>query len=119
MSLYDHYLNEIKDRKAHGLYPKPIDGADLLTEIVAHMSDPSSAHQTDCLDFFVYNVLPGTTSAAGLKAVVLKDVITGARTIDSIFHTNADSASEDLVGDKLDALVAELRHVQLLLVDVS
>ena len=41
----------------------------------------------------------------------------GSRTIDSIFHTNADSASEDLVGDKLDALVAELRHVQLLLVD--
>ena len=72
MSLYDDYLNEIEDRKAHGLHPKPIDGADLLTEIVVHMSDPDSAHRTDCLDFFVSNVLPGTTSAAGLKAAVLR-----------------------------------------------
>ena len=41
----------------------------------------------------------------------------GSRTIDSIFHTNEDGGCEDFVGDKLDALVAELRHVQLLLVD--
>ena len=41
----------------------------------------------------------------------------GCRTIDSIFHTNVHNASEDLVGENLDALVAELRHVQLLLVD--
>ena len=93
MSLYDDYLNEIKDRKAHGLHPKPIDGADLLTEIVAHMADPDSAHRTDCLDFFVFNVLPGTTSAAGLKAAVLKDVITGARAIDGI---SVESAFEQL-----------------------
>ena len=88
----DDYLNEIKDRKAHGLHPKPIDGADLLTEIV-RISDPNSAHRTDCLDFFVFNVLPGTTSAAGLKAAVLKDVITGARTIDGI---SVESAFEQL-----------------------
>ena len=93
MSLYDDYLNEIEDRKAHGLHPKPIDGADLLTEIVVHMSDPDSAHRTDCLDFFVSNVLPGTTSAAGLKAAVLKDVITGARAIDGI---SVESAFEQL-----------------------
>ena len=93
MSLYDDYLNEIKDRKAHGLHPKPIDGADLLTEIVAHMSDPDSPHRADCLDFFVFNVLPGTTSAAGLKAAVLKDVITGARAIDGI---SVESAFEQL-----------------------
>jgi len=93
MSLYNDYLNEIEDRKAHGLHPKPIDSADLLTEIVAHMSDPDSAHRTDCLDFFVFNVLPGTTSAAGLKAAVLKDVITGARAIDGI---SVESAFEQL-----------------------
>ena len=93
MSLYDDYLNEIKDRKAHGLHPKPIDGADLLTEIVVHMSDPDSPHRADCLDFFVSNVLPGTTSAAGLKAAVLKDVITGARAIDGI---SVESAFEQL-----------------------
>ena len=41
----------------------------------------------------------------------------GSHTIDSILRTNANNASEDLVGENLDALVAELRHVQLLLVD--
>ncbi|MEM8709136.1 MAG: bifunctional aconitate hydratase 2/2-methylisocitrate dehydratase, partial [Actinomycetota bacterium] len=93
MSLYDEYLNQIEDRKAHGLHPKPVDGADLLAEIVAHMSDADSAHRADCLDFFITNVLPGTTSAAGLKAQVLKDVITGARTIEGI---SAQSAFEQL-----------------------
>ena len=41
----------------------------------------------------------------------------GAQTIDSVFHTNADHAIEDLVGDQLDWLVARLRRVELLLVD--
>ena len=38
-------------------------------------------------------MLPGTTSAAGLKAAVLKDVITGARAIDGI---SVESAFEQL-----------------------
>ena len=41
----------------------------------------------------------------------------GSRTIDSICHTNAHNASQDLVGDNLAALAAEFHHVQLLLVD--
>ena len=41
----------------------------------------------------------------------------GARTIDSIFHTNVDEALYDLVGEQLDRLVEELRHVELLLID--
>ena len=41
----------------------------------------------------------------------------GAQTIDSVFHTNAENAVQDLVGDKLDRLVAQLRHVELLLID--
>ena len=41
----------------------------------------------------------------------------GARTIDSIFHTNRDSASEDLAGDQLDNLANLLKHVELLVVD--
>ncbi|MEM9466259.1 MAG: aconitase family protein, partial [Actinomycetota bacterium] len=89
MSLYDDYLHEIEGRKAHDLHPKPVDGADLLAEIVAHMEDADSPHRADCLDFFVFNVLPGTTSAAGLKAQVLKDVITGARTIEGIAEASA------------------------------
>jgi len=89
MSLYDEYLSEIEDRKAHGLHPKPIDGADLLAEIVEHMEDADSGHRDDCLEFFLANVLPGTTSAAGLKAQVLKDVITGVRSIAGISATSA------------------------------
>ena len=41
----------------------------------------------------------------------------GAQTIDSVFHTNAETAFQDLVGDHLDRLVAQLRHVELLLID--
>ena len=93
MSLYDDYLSEIADRESHGLHPKPVDGADLLAEIVDHMEDADSPHRADCLDFFITNVLPGTTSAAGLKAQVLKDVITGARTIEGI---TSEAAFEQL-----------------------
>jgi aconitate hydratase 2/2-methylisocitrate dehydratase len=93
MSLYDEYLSEIADRELHGLHPKPIDGADLLAEVVGHMEDSNSEHRPDCRDFFVFNVLPGTTSAAGLKAKVLKDVVLGERTIDGI---SSESAFEQL-----------------------
>ena len=37
---------------------------------------------------------------------------TGARTIDSIFHTNRNDANEDLTGEDLDKLVEELRGVK-------
>ncbi len=93
MSLYDDYLSEIEERKAEGLHPKPVDGADLLAEIVAHVSDADSPHHGDCVQFFLTNVLPGTTSAAGLKAQVLKDVIVGERTIAEI---SPDTAFEQL-----------------------
>ena len=46
--LYDDYLRQIEDRKAHGLHPKPVDGADLLGEIVGHMEDADSPHRADC-----------------------------------------------------------------------
>ena len=42
---------------------------------------------------------------------------TGARTIDSIFHTNRDAASEDLTGEDLDKLVDELRSVEMVVID--
>jgi hypothetical protein len=41
----------------------------------------------------------------------------GARTIDSVFHTNTDEAIEDLKGTALDSLVQVLRGVQLLVID--
>ncbi|MGB1505646.1 MAG: aconitase family protein, partial [Acidimicrobiales bacterium] len=106
MTLYDEYLSESADRALHGLHPKPVDGADLLAEIVGHMEDADSEHRADCLDFFVFNVLPGTTSAAGLKATVLKDVILGTRTIDGISPASAfEQLSHMKGGPSIDVLL--------------
>lgn len=72
MSLYTDYLEEIETRKAEGLSPKPIDAADLVEELIAQIKDLDNAHREDSLQHFIYNTLPGTTSAAGAKAAFLK-----------------------------------------------
>ena len=77
MSLYTDYLEEIETRKTQGLSPKPIDQADLVDELIAQIKDTGNEHREDSLNFFVYNTLPGTTSAAGAKAGFLKDIILG------------------------------------------
>lgn len=84
MSLYADYLNEIETRKSQGLNPKPIDGGDLLAEIVALIKDQSSEHREDCLKFFIYNTIPGTTSAASVKAQFLKEIILGSEKVEEI-----------------------------------
>jgi aconitate hydratase 2 / 2-methylisocitrate dehydratase len=84
MNTYKDYLTEIEERKTQGLSPKPIDGAELLTEIIAQIKDPENEHREDSLNFFIYNVLPGTTSAAGKKAEFLKEIISGASVIEGI-----------------------------------
>jgi aconitate hydratase 2/2-methylisocitrate dehydratase len=79
MSLYSEYLNEIVTRKKDlGLNPKPIDSAELLSEIIAQIKVPGHQHRADSLKFFIYNVLPGTTAAARVKAQFLKEIILGA-----------------------------------------
>ncbi|MCH1568306.1 MAG: bifunctional aconitate hydratase 2/2-methylisocitrate dehydratase [Alphaproteobacteria bacterium] len=78
MSLYDAYLENIEAREKQGLNPKPIDDADLLAEIIAQIKQPDSPHRAQSLQFFIYNTLPGTTSAAGEKAAFLKQIILGA-----------------------------------------
>lgn len=77
MSLFDDYLAEIEERKKQDLKPKPIDDGALTTELIGHITDAASPHRAACLDFLVYNTLPGTTSAAGVKAKFLKDIISG------------------------------------------
>jgi len=78
MSLYLEYIAEIESRKNDlGLAPKPIDGAELLSEIITQIKDQENAHREDSLNFFIYNTLPGTTSAAGVKAAFLKEIILG------------------------------------------
>ena len=84
MSLYAAYLQEIEARKQQGLNPKPVDDAALLREMIAQIEDGAHPHRADSLQFFIYNTLPGTTSAAGEKAQFLKRIILGAVGIDEI-----------------------------------
>ena len=84
MNIYQDYIQEIEERKAQGLHPKPIDSAELLSEIIAQIIDSGNPHRNDSLNFFIYNTLPGTTSAAGVKAKFLKEIILGEYTLDEI-----------------------------------
>ncbi|MDX8554177.1 bifunctional aconitate hydratase 2/2-methylisocitrate dehydratase [Tenacibaculum sp. 1B UA] len=84
MNTYSDYLKEIEVRKGQGLHPKPIDGSELLTEIISQIKDVNNPHRKDSLNFFIYNVLPGTTSAAGVKAKFLKEIILGESVIEEI-----------------------------------
>ena len=77
MNIYNDYLKEIEERKAQGLHPKPIDGAELLSTIIAQIKEVDNANREDSLKFFIYNVVPGTTPAAGVKATFLKEIILG------------------------------------------
>jgi aconitate hydratase 2/2-methylisocitrate dehydratase len=85
MSLYLEYIAEIESRKKEqGLAPKPIDSAELLSEIIAQIKDSGNQYREDSLNFFIYNSLPGTTSAAGVKAVFLKEIILDETTVAEI-----------------------------------
>jgi len=89
MDTYKDYLQEIEERKGLGLHPKPIDGGELLAEIISQIKDPEHPHRADSLHFFIYNTLPGTTSAAGVKAAFLKEIILGESVVDKITPTFA------------------------------
>ncbi|MEM9690270.1 MAG: bifunctional aconitate hydratase 2/2-methylisocitrate dehydratase, partial [Pseudomonadota bacterium] len=84
MSLYTDYLAEIESRKAQGLSAKPIDDAALVAELIEQIRVPDNEHREASLKFLIYNTLPGTTSAAGVKASFLKDIIVGDVAIDEI-----------------------------------
>ncbi|MGB1348199.1 MAG: bifunctional aconitate hydratase 2/2-methylisocitrate dehydratase [Flavobacteriales bacterium] len=89
MSLYSAYLQEIEDRKGEGLHAKPIDDAALLSEVIDQIKDPNHPDREASLQFFVYNVLPGTTSAAGVKAQFLKSIVLGDVEVAEITRTAA------------------------------
>ena len=84
MNTYIDYLKEIDERKGQGLSPKPIDGETLLAEIIEQIKDSANEHRKDSLNFFIYNTLPGTTSAAGVKAAFLKEIILGESVVEEI-----------------------------------
>ncbi|WP_411811788.1 bifunctional aconitate hydratase 2/2-methylisocitrate dehydratase [Chryseobacterium scophthalmum] len=84
MNIYQDYIQEIEERKTQGLHPKPIDGADLLSAIIEQIKDTANEYRADSLKFFIYNTLPGTTSAAGVKAKFLKEIILGESVVEEI-----------------------------------
>jgi len=85
MSLYSEYIKEIQNRKETlGLSPKPIDTAELLSEIITQIKEQGNENREDSLNFFIYNTLPGTTSAAVVKAKFLKEIILGQEVIAEI-----------------------------------
>jgi len=84
MSYYTDYLQEIETRKGEGLNPKPIEDAALVEEIISQIKDTGNAHREASLNFFIYNTLPGTTSAAGAKAKFLKEIILGNSAVEEI-----------------------------------
>ena len=84
MNTYNDYLKEIEERKGQGLHPKPIDGAELLIEIISQIKDLANANRVDSLKFFIYNVVPGTTPAANVKAEFLKEIVLGQSVVAEI-----------------------------------
>jgi len=89
MSAYSSYVEEVSSREKEGLQPKPIESADLTAEIIAQIKDTGHKDREDSLKYFIYNTLPGTTDAAGVKAVFLKEIIVGDATVKEITPTFA------------------------------
>ena len=88
---YKNYINEIKEREALSLKPMPIDGAELLREIILQIKDSNHIYRKESIDFLIYNVIPGTTSAAFVKSKFLKEIINKEYNLDEI---NIDFAFE-------------------------
>jgi len=111
MSYYTDYLKEIEVRKNElGLAPKPIDGAELVSEIIEQIKDTANEHREDSLNFFIYNTLPGTTPAAVVKSAFLKDIVLGDEVVAEI---SPEFALEQLSHMKGGPSVAALLDVAL------
>ena len=109
MSLFLEYMEEIASRKKDlGLAPKPIDSADLLAEIIEQIKDPAHAHREDSLSFFIYNTLPGTTSAASAKTKFLKEIILGECAVKEISRTFAFELLSHMKGGPSVAVLLDL-----------
>ena len=84
MSIYKDYLKQIEERKGQGLHPQPIDSAELTSALIEQIKDVDNEYREGSLNFFIYNILPGTTSAAGVKAKFLKEIILGEFLVEEI-----------------------------------
>ena len=134
MSVYQDYLAEIESRRIQGLAPKPIDDGGLVFEMIAIIKEPGSEHRADALKFLIYNTLPGTTSAAAVKAGFLKQVILGdiavpeitpAFALDLLSHMKGGPSIEVLLDIALGAApaiaerAAEVLKTQVFLYDAD
>ena len=108
MNMYQDYLKEIEERKTQGLHPKPIDNAELLSEIIAQIKDVNNEYRKDSLNFFIYNTLPGTTSAARVKAEFLKEIILGISTVSEISKDFAFELLSHMKGGKSIEVLLDL-----------
>ncbi|MDE0994825.1 MAG: bifunctional aconitate hydratase 2/2-methylisocitrate dehydratase, partial [Rhodospirillales bacterium] len=89
MNVYTAYLEEIEKRNKQGLNPEPITDGALTTEIISQIKEVQNEHREASLNFLIYNTLPGTTSAAGVKAEFLNEIILGSTVVAEISPTFA------------------------------
>ncbi|WP_294243411.1 bifunctional aconitate hydratase 2/2-methylisocitrate dehydratase [uncultured Chryseobacterium sp.] len=108
MNIYQDYIQEIEERKSQGLHPKPIDSAALLSEIIAQIKDTAHPYRADSLTFFIYNTLPGTTSAAAAKATFLKEIILGESVVEEISPAFAFELLSHMKGGKSIEVLLDL-----------
>jgi aconitate hydratase 2/2-methylisocitrate dehydratase len=106
MNTYKKYIKEIQERKNQGLNPKPIDDGELLSEIIKQIKEVDHIDRSDSINFFLYNVIPGTTSAALVKAKFLKDIILDNHCLKEITPTFAfELLSHMKGGPSIDVLI--------------
>ena len=120
---YIQYLEENKKRSNLGLSPKPIDSESLINEVITLVLDLDSKHRKDALEFLIYNVLPGTTSAAYVKARFLKKIILGDLTVPEIDETYAFEQLSHMKGGPsvkilIDLLLGENKRIAKKAADV-
>lgn len=108
MSIYSSYIQEIEERKSQGLHPKPIDSAELTSDIIAQIKDSNNPNREDSVQFFIYNTLPGTTPAAGVKAQFLKEIILGEAIVPEITPVFAFELLSHMKGGPSIAVLLDL-----------
>jgi aconitate hydratase 2/2-methylisocitrate dehydratase len=108
MNTYKDYIQEIEERKAQGLNPKPIDGAELLSEIIEQIKDLGNEYRANSLNFFIYNVVPGTTPAANVKAKFLKEIVLGQSVVAEITSAFALELLSHMKGGTSIAVLLDL-----------
>ena len=108
MSKYNEYIKQIIYREVQNLHPLPIDGAEVTKEIIEQIKDATHEHRTDSLKFFIYNVLPGTTSAADVKAEFLKEIILGKHNIITSYYEQNQADALDYNKKAIDLIFTKV-----------